>query len=41
MAVKRKKSTRKKGTSKTCEKVTRHKRSGKKIRSYARKKKGK
>jgi hypothetical protein len=37
MAKKRK--TKRKGGSKTCSKVSKHKRSGKKVRSYARKKK--
>lgn len=37
MAIKRK--TKKKSGSKSCAKVSKHKRSGKKIKSYARKKK--
>jgi len=39
MAVKKK--SKKRGTSKSCEKVVKHKRSGTKIKSYARKKKKK
>jgi len=39
MAKKRK--TKKKGSSKTCAKVSKHKRSGKSIKSYARKKRSK
>ena len=39
MATKRKKTKRKKGSSKLCEKVTRHTRAGKKIKSYGRKRK--
>jgi hypothetical protein len=41
MAVKKKKAATKKGGSKTCQKVTSHKRSGKAVKSYGRKKKTK
>lgn len=41
MAVKKKKSVKKKGSSKTCQKVASHKRSGKAVKSYSRKKKTK
>tara|TARA_R110002110_G_scaffold101194_2_gene257270 strand:+ start:377 stop:502 length:126 start_codon:yes stop_codon:yes gene_type:complete len=41
MPRKAKKSTKKKGGSKTCQKVSGHKRAGKKVASYGRKKKAK
>tara|TARA_R110002153_G_scaffold240474_10_gene395138 strand:+ start:882 stop:1007 length:126 start_codon:yes stop_codon:yes gene_type:complete len=41
MATKKKKAVKKKGGSKTCQKVSTHKRAGKKVKSYGRKKKTK
>jgi|TARA_R110001599_G_scaffold171331_4_gene361973 hypothetical protein len=41
MATKKRKSVKKKGGSKTCQKVSKHTRAGKKVKSYGRKKKTK
>lgn len=39
--MKKRKTSKKKGGSATCQKVTKHKRAGKKVKSYSRKRKSK